>query len=181
MQKPILLTAIILVFSGCAALMGIKEPKTETTASLYKYYDKHKIDTALVVFMQPIYVDSMTQKSYKPGWDKGFRPLQFMYFDSTGSQALHLASCEGTLKRTKVLEKYPPINNFAIDSSYSVYQELALLDNTAKHINHVSGATLVIYSQVYTGWLGRVYVKKLLRYGKKNSIENVYLVNTDDR
>lgn len=166
--------------SSCSFLFGAKEPKIETVASIYKYYNRKHIDTAKVIFLSPTYLDSLKMKSSK-GMEVGFRPIQFRLFAPDGSLAAQHVSCEGFLKQFKVLETFPPTNIMPIDSFLTLENELKMVDIGVKPIEPKPGFSLFIYSQVWTGKFGTNYLNNLLEYSQKHSITNVYIFNTDER
>ena len=166
--------------SSCAFLFGAKEPKIETVASIYKYYNRKHIDTAKVIFLIPTYLDSLKLQSSK-GMEIGFRPIQFRLFGPDGSIAAQHISCEGFLKQFGVLETFPPTNIMPMDSFLTLEQELKMVDMSAKAIEPKPGYSLFIYSQVWTGKFGTNYANNLLKYSEKHNIANVYVFNTDER
>lgn len=180
MKKGIFWLLIACTTSSCAFLFGAREPKKETVASIYKYYQRKHIDTSKVIFLIPMYLDSLKLQSSK-GMEVGFRPIQFRLFAPDGSIAAQHISCEGFLKQFDILETFPPRNLMPIDSFLNLHDELKMVDMGIKKIEPKPGYSLFIYSQVWTGKFGTNYVNNLLAYSQEHHIANVYVFNTDER
>lgn len=173
----------VLFFTSCSILLGLTEPKKESVPNIYRFYTKKNIDTTMVVFMEPLSVDTLmvSEVTYKPGLRSGFQPIQFRLYDAEGRILSHYISCEGPLKMFDVLDQYPPINILPLDSSNTIQGDLNLVDVDVKSISLKPGTTIFIYSQLWTGAIGSKITKKVIRYAQKHKVANIYVFNTDMR
>jgi len=102
---------------GCSFLLGIKSPKQLSEKKIKTFLLKNIKDTSNCFYLRKEAFDSLNKASYKPNWRPGFRPLQFKVFDSNNKLICQYSSCEGSLKKLKILSSYPPKNIFPFDTT----------------------------------------------------------------
>jgi len=168
----IILLLTLLILLGCKLILGVSNPKDESKKELYTYLLKNGIDTTnSFVFYKPAF-DSISELPFKADWPDGFRPIQFMAFDSSGSLVSKYASCEGSYKKLEILKSYPPENIWPIDSTENFKSHLKMYrnyDGSEIRLNPENGDLNII---VYWGkWMGR-YGKELLLDLKAYKSEN---------
>lgn len=169
----------LLMFSSCAAILGIKNPEEKTKTEVMAYLQKHDLDTTNTVFIKPTAFEQLKGQPFKPGWEAGFRPIQCKLFDADGQLVFQYSSCEGSLKNTAIETQFPPRNITAIDSSYRLKDELELIQTPIPKLEN-SQAVAVIYWATYTGIPGRNLIKKVTENFKKQEPDIVILkLNTD--
>jgi hypothetical protein len=179
----LILLTLLLILGSCKLFLGISNPKKEQKVKLDAYLKKIDIDTNYnYVFFKPAF-DSIKNLPFKPNWPEGFRPIQFKAFNSNGEMVSHYSSCEGSYRKLKIFEAYPPNNAWPIDSTQNFYDDTKMYrnyDGTKVNLNANNGDLNIV---VYWGkWMGR-HGKKLLLDLKayKNSHPeykiNIYKVN----
>jgi len=170
---------LLILFSSCASILGIKNPEEKTKTEVMIYLLKHKIDTANTVFIKPEAYELLKGQPFKPGWEAGFRPIQCKLFDAEGKLVFQYSSCEGSLKNTTIETQFPPRNITAIDSSYRLQDELELIQTPLPKLENAP-AVAVIYWATYTGIPGRNLIKKVTENFRKHQPDMVILkLNTD--
>ena len=143
----LLLTFLILV--GCKLILGITNPQDESKEDLNTYLLRNGIDTThSYVFYKPAF-DSISKLPFKPGWPGGFRPIQFIAFNSSGSLVSKYASCEGSYRKLEILKSYPPENIWPIDSTENFKSHLEMYrnyDGSKIHLNSENGdLNIIVY------------------------------------
>lgn len=153
-MKKIIFSLIFLIttlfFTSCLFLLGIKRPKELPIADLNNFLLKHQIDTTQCYAFNRVSYDSFKKKPYKPGWEEGFRPIQFKVFNSNGEIISQYASCEGLLRKLKILDSYPPGNVFPLDSNQTLLNDLKMYrDYNGNKINLRSRNEYDLFFVVY--------------------------------
>lgn len=170
---------LLTLFSGCASVLGIKNPEEISKTAAVNYLLKHKIDTSNIVFIKPEAFEQLKGQPFKPGWEAGFRPIQCKLFDAEGKLVFQYSSCEGSLKNTAIETQFPPQNITTIDSSYRLQDELELIKTPLPKLENAP-AVAVIYWATYTGIPGRNLIKKVTENFRKHQPDVVILkLNTD--
>lgn len=170
---------LLTIFSGCASILGIKNPEEKTKTEAISYLLKHGIDTANTVFIKPEAYELLKGQAFKPDWEAGFRPIQCKLFDAEGMLVFQYSSCEGSLKNTAIETQFPPRNISPIDSSYRLQNELELIQTPLPKLENAQ-AVAVIYWATYTGIPGRNLIKKVTENFRKHQPDMVILkLNTD--
>jgi len=185
--KSLILVSALLFLGSCRLIVGISNPKIESKSKLDKYLIKIGVDTNdNYVFYKPAY-DSIKQLPYKPNWPVGFRPfLHFKAFDSSGTLISQYASCEGSYKKLKIFESYPPRNNWPFDSTQTFVTDIKMYRNYAGSEISLNAENGDLNFIVYWGkWMGR-YEKKFLHVLTNYKNEhpehniNIYKVNVGE-
>lgn len=178
MKISIYLISGLFILGSCQLILGISNPKEENKSDLDAYLLEIGVDTTnSYVFYKPAF-DSLSELPFKPDWPVGFRPIQFVAFNSSGSLVSKYASCEGSYKKLKLLESYPPENVWPIDSTENFESHL-------KMYRDFDGSKISVFSEngdlniiVYWGkWMGR-YGEELLQDLRSYKSENIkYKIN----
>lgn len=152
----LLILIACLTLSSCAFLLGIRIPKELTQKELDDFLIKENIDTSNCFAFHKKAYDSIKQLEYKPGWEKGFKPLQFKAFDKSGNLIAQYASCEGNLKKLELLHTYPPKNIFPFDSTQTLQNDITMYRTYRGEKLVIEQGKYDIIFVVYWGkWLGR--------------------------
>jgi hypothetical protein len=186
----ILIFFVCFNFSSCSVILSkflsISEPKVFPKEKLEKYFKKNKYHLygKFCYYIDEKTIDSLKNFSYKNGWEKGFRPLQFKVFDSAGKLILQYASCEGNIKKLKILSSYPPMpirySPYLHDTTYTIIKEFSFIKNICNdtfdfYKNHYD-LHIVIY---WAKWMGKPSVKLVRRitsYKKKFSDKKINII-----
>ncbi len=181
-SKLFLLVACI-IFSSCAFLLGIRTPKELTKKELDLFLIKKNIDTLnCFAFRQKAY-DSIKRVEYKPGWEKGFKPLQYKAFDKSGKLISQYASCEGNLKKLELLKTYPPKNIFPFDTTQTLQNDITMYRTYRGEKLIIEQEKYDIIFVVYWGkWLGRPGInllKNIYEYRKFNKNKNILILKVN--
>lgn len=171
---------LIILSQGCAFLLGIKSPEAISKAEAKDYLIKHKIDTVNTLFLNTNYWDTLRSKPFKPDWQPGLRPIQFKVFNTNGDLVSQYASCEGSLKKTKFFDQFPPKNITPLDSTYTLYDEQKMIENFVPDEGN-NDYTTIIYWATYTGLPGRKLIQKIEKQLKLENIKSsIYKLNVDN-
>lgn len=183
MKISIYLISVLFILGSCKLISGISNPKEESKADLDTYLLEIGVDTTnSYVFYKPAF-DSISELPFKPDWPAGFRPIQFAAFNSSGSLVSKYASCEGSYKKLKLLESYPPENIWPIDSTENFQSHLKMYrnyDGSSINLDSKNGDLNIF---VYWGkWMGRRGEELLLDLKKYKTERpqhniNIYKVN----
>lgn len=167
------------LLQGCATLLGIKWPAPISKSEATNYLIKHNIDTSNVLFLKPNYFDTLRSKPFKPKWERGLRPIQCKIFNEKGDLIFQYSSCEGSLKRTKFFDKFPPENLFPPDSIYTLEDEIEMVQDFEPE-RELKDFITIIYWGTYTGIPGRRLVKKMVKELKRENVNTaIYKLNVD--
>ena len=175
-----LLFFLPLLFQGCAALLGIKTPTEISKSTSIDYLLKHNIDTSNVVYLKEHYFDTLRSLPFKPGWEKGLRPIQFKIFNNDGNLIFHYSSCEGPLKYSIFFDQFPPENITPMDFSYNLARENSMIESEIPMEANKDYIT-IIYWATYTGIPGRRLIKRIEKEFKlKNVSTSIVKLNIDN-
>jgi len=185
-MKNTLIISIAFLATSCQTILmgalGIKQPQTQTNATVQKYASRHFVGHNSFR-VDSIAMNTLFHQVYKPNWEPGLRPIQFICFAPDGKIVAQWASCEGNLKRT--LSTYPPKSEFASDSLKKFFDFVQSLSPVLKSDNslrlHERKNTYIVYWAIWTGRQSTKLVNELEDYVIKNggSKEDIYLINTD--
>lgn len=171
--------SLLFVLTSCSAILGIKEPEGISKQKAIEYLYSHKLDTCDIIYLKYNYLDTLQQLAFKPGWEAGFRPIQFKIFNKFGDLIFQYSSCEGPLKNTSIFDIFPPKNISPIDTSYTIENE-QLLTVEKLTIKEHTDYVAVIYWATYTGIIGRKFLKKINKILKNQDVTiQIYKLNTD--
>lgn len=175
----LIIIALIFLFPSCSTILGVKSPNKITKEVAYNYLIKHNIDTSNVLFLKNNYFDTLRSLPFKPGWEPGLRPIQCKIFSKNGELIFQYSSCEGSLKRTELYEQFPPKNITPIDSTYSLSDEIRMIDNFPS-LNDEKKYITIVYWATFTGLPGRKLIEKMEKNLEEQNINTViYKLNTD--
>jgi hypothetical protein len=79
-------------------LTGFRVPKVENKASTFNYLGKLDEDTFDVYALDSSLFQTLKKETFKPGMEKGFRPIQIRTYDRTSEPVMQWTICEGFLK-----------------------------------------------------------------------------------
>jgi hypothetical protein len=175
----LLFTATLLFFSSCKLLYGIRQPKDESKATLDRYLLKIGIDTTnSFVFYEPA-MDSLKKSPYKPDWPVGFRPIQFKVFDASNALISQYASCEGSYKKLKLLDSYPPSNSFPFDSTQTFADDIKMyrnFDGSKVNLADENGDLhIIVYWGTWMGKFGKHLLRDLNLYKSEHPEHKIYI------
>ncbi len=171
--------SLLFVLTSCSAILGIKEPEGISKQKAIEYLYSHKLDTCDIIYLKCNYLDTLQQLAFKPGWEVGFRPIQFKIFNKFGDLIFQYSSCEGPLKNTSIFDIFPPKNISPIDTSYTIENE-QLLTVEKLTIKEHTDYVAVIYWATYTGIIGRKFLKKINKILENQDVTiQIYKFNTD--
>lgn len=172
---------ITLLNYRCSLFLGIRSPKQLNENEIKLYLWKNIKDTSYCFYLRKDAFDSLTKVSYKPNWSTGFRPLQFKVFDSNNKLICQYSSCEGSLRKLKILSTYPPKNFFPLDTTIKFYDDLKLYCDSKFSkidINQFKNTDLniVVYWAKWMGLPGKNLLKKLKKYQQKHQQYKINLI-----
>lgn len=171
--RVIILTSFLILCYACSdifmMMLGMSEPHPKNIKKLQKYYSSVNSKESLCYYISYSAMDSLSQLPYKPGWSKGFRPIQFKVFDDKGKLICQYASCEGSLEKLKILKSYPPKNveYFPVDTNYTFVREKSMIHSICGKYDlnyNVAGITFVVYWGTWLGIPGKKLLKKVYDY-----------------
>jgi len=117
-------------FSSCTSMIlnlaGFKKPSIETKESIESFLHQNcnlRIDDTYAI--DTILYGNLLNSSFKPGWNKGFRPVQIRIYDNSGKPIVHWSTCEGFLKDIGTFETVPPKNLNNLDSTLNLNDDLS--------------------------------------------------------
>lgn len=161
----LLLFAGVLMSSSCAMILGVRDPERLEQNGFLSYLGKSGLEGQEVHVMSPATLDSLKGEAYKPGWERGFRPLQFKCFDAHNRLVSQYSTCEGPLKKLEIFSRFPPLNVFPFDSTLTLERELHMY-RPYQVTNPILNAeyTCVVYFASWLGWPGRNFLGKVRQY-----------------
>lgn len=161
----------------------MKESQPQSDASVLAYASA-KYPDYIIYRADSTRMRTMFREAYKPNWEAGFRPIQFICFDSDGKIVTQWASCEGDLKGT--LASFPPRSKYSGDST-KTFLNFALgtkpLRNTSSELAlNNNRYTYLIYWATWTNKQSINLVNDITRYVEKNGGKksDIILVNIDE-
>jgi len=182
----IILVTTVFFFGSCKLLTGISNPKEKSKEKLDSFLIRIGCDTSNnYVFLEEAF-DSLKNLPYKPNWPVGFRPIQYKVFNSSGSLISQYASCEGSYKKLKIFETFPPKNIWPIDSTQNFAADVKMYRNySGSKLNldaQQAELNIIIYWGTWMGKYGKGLLKELTRYKKKHPGHKViiYKVNVGE-
>ncbi|MFN8114482.1 MAG: hypothetical protein U0W65_00095 [Bacteroidia bacterium] len=174
---------VIILFNSCKLILGISDPKIEDKKTLNKYLAKINIDSSnCYVFYKPAF-DSIQKLPYKPNWPVGFRPIQFKVFNSLGNLIGQYASCEGSYKKLKIFESYPPRNVFKLDSLQNFESDIKMYrtyyGDKVKIAPNNNDLNFVIYWGKWMGRFGKNLLKEIYKYKKEHPEYKINIIKVN--
>jgi len=147
-------------------MLGISNPTYKDEKKLLNYLKSISPDISLCYYISKNSIDSLKQYPYKPNWQKGFRPIQFKVFNSSGKLICQYSPCEGDINKLSILKTYPPKNIFPLDSNYTFFQEIRMIHSLCKTKPSLSsnGITIVVYWGTWLGKPGKNLLKRIYNY-----------------
>lgn len=188
MKVTLAFALLFIALSGCGAFyklaIGVEDPKPHTDNTQLTTYAKDTYPSYPFIRVAPEYLTTLLKGKYKPDWEPGFRPIQFMCFDNTGKLIAQWASCEGELDKfvlsdTIPKSKYKSFDDITFEKLYPQLQ-----NETGKNIEintyKNNDINYVVYWTMWTDRQSKKLVKTLEQYIKnsKNKSELI-LVNAD--
>jgi len=170
-----------------AFVLGINTDYTGATKEQVISYAKryHYSDNGIYTLTRKA-TDSLRSNPYKPGWEKGERPIQFKIFDGHGKLITFYASCEGPYAIRNALDSFPTkaVNytdpNWTLDKEIQTFKSLS--DSSPFALSQQkTDMYIVVYWATYLGSVDRNLVRKLKAYQRKYSGHKIelILVNND--
>ena len=89
-------------------IAGLRKPKIESKASIFKFLIKLKEDTNDVFTLDSVLLQKLRKEQFKPGMARSFRPVQIRVYGKSGEPVMQWASCEGYLSDLKIFDSVPP-------------------------------------------------------------------------
>ena len=185
--KFITLLLLTVNISGCqtvlTAALGMKESQPQSDASVLAYASA-KYPGYSIFRVDSTRMGTMLKEAYKPNWDVGFRPIQFICFAPSGKVIAQWASCEGDLKGA--LASFPPRSKYAGDSTKTFRyfaQGTKPLRSTSSALSlNNNQYTYLIYWTTWTNKQSINLVNSITEYVKRNGGKqsNILLVNIDE-
>lgn len=187
MRKHWLYLFLTLGLGSCQALLqkalGIREPQPQTDAAVAAYtrsqypdYQVYRVDSTAM--------PALRSSTYKPGWEPGFRPLQFICFSPDGKIVAQWASCEGQQART--FATFPPRSAFPSDTT----KRFADFVKNIKPIRQAptrpglvpNRYTYLVYCTSWTPRLSRQLLRRVTDYALRHGGQqaDVMLVSVDN-
>jgi len=191
MSKILTILFIIICFTSCtsitALILGINQNyHGATTDQVIAYAKRYKyIGNGLYTLTKEA-TDSLRSNPYKPGAQKGERPVQCKVFNGNGKLIMFWASCEGPFAIRRALDSFPTraVNytdtNWTINKEIKTFREIS--DNSSFHLpKQKVDMYIIVYWATYLGSVDRKLVRDLKAYKRKHSDHNIeiILVNND--
>lgn len=188
MKVTLSFALLLLALSGCGAFykvaIGVEDPKPHTDNTQLIAYAKNTYPSYPFIRVAPEHFTTLLQSKYKPDWEPGFRPIQFICFDKNGELIAQWASCEGELDKfvlsdTLPKSKYKSFEDVTFKKIYSRFQ-----NETGKTIDinsyKYNERNYIVYWTMWTGRQSKNLVKRLEKYIVNNkSRSTLILVNAD--
>ena len=131
MRKVLILPIIIFLILQVSCertilrIAELRMPEIETKESIYKFLKKINEDTNEVYTLDSTLFQQLRKEKFKPGMEKGFRPVQIRMYGKNGEPVMQWASCEGFISDLKIFDSAPPKIFNGIDTSLNVYTDLS--------------------------------------------------------
>jgi hypothetical protein len=150
-------------------ITGISNPKVENKSTIMEFLKKCKGDTSNVYCIDTTLFQKMKTIPFKPGWTKGFRPLQIRVYGETGNPIMQWASCEGFLSQLKLFEEVPPRNVNSLSTELDLQSDLSqyyALDGQPAKLTMKPGYDyyIIIYFAVWLGKQSKESIKTVTTY-----------------
>lgn len=185
-----LMAAILLAATSCksiiVSLAGLRIPKVEDKASIYKMLKSMHQDTTDVFTIDSLLFEKFRKERFKPNWADGFRPVQIRVYDHNGFPVMQWALCEGFLKELKTFDSVPPKNINGLNTTLKLQDDLSqyftLSGKPAKIIaqNGFDYYIIIYFAKYFPKWSKESFrqVKNYLNKHKELKIK-VYKINVD--
>ena len=167
-------------------LVGIHKPQIENKTSIQTFLIRSKQDTANLYALNYELFQAFRDQPFKPGWTRGFRPIQIRVYNKIGTPIMHWASCEGYLKQLKTFDTVPPRNQINLDSTINLRNDLNRyysLNGTPSNIATPQGYDyyFVIYFSLSAYRLSKYCFQSVRNYCVKHPEIKIktYLINVD--
>jgi len=190
MRNLHLLCALVLLGgSSCQPILrsvyGIKQPQLQDKLQITAYAASHNLLTENSYRIDSLAFLSLLKEQYKPGWSRGFRPIQFLCFDQQGKLTAQWASCEKNLT-ANILSSVPPSHLLPPDTTRTLKNLLATcgplaLNGQAIPTQQDADYTLVAYWSTWTDKQSLKMIAQLREYIARHPEHKIslLLVNTD--
>ncbi|MBI5539610.1 MAG: hypothetical protein HY951_06090 [Bacteroidia bacterium] len=185
-NKYLILLLILLLFLNvsCSFILGIKKPELKNEKQLNDFLWKNINDSTMCYYFTKQSFDSIQKLSYKPNWQKGFRPLQFKVFNNYGNLIAQYSSCEGSLHKLKILSEYPPKNIFPLDSTITFINDLKMYRNNNSNVINPSlfnnsDLNIIVYWGTWLGHPGKNLLKKIIAYKKLYNDKKINIIKVN--
>src|SRR5690349_14408861 len=112
-----------LLISGCGLVLnlaGLKMPRIQNAQSIQHYAQSAGLGNDELYAVDSNFIKKMRATPYKPGFKKGFRPMQVKMYDTNQNLVFQYASCEGDSELSVSLSRMPPYNWYCLDSSLTL-------------------------------------------------------------
>ena len=103
---------------------GLRKPKIENKETIYKFLQKLEEDTTDVYTLDSALFQKLKQETFKPGIEKGFRPIQIRMYDKIGKPVMQWTICEGKLNDLNLFDTIPPKILNGLDTSLCLRNDL---------------------------------------------------------
>lgn len=182
-MRHIFLFFILIYFSSCRLILGIKEPRPKSVNELNRYLIKHGVDTLNCFTFNKSAFDSIQKLPYKLNWPIGFRPIQFRAFDRQGKMVSQYASCEGSWKKRKVFMEFPPKYKTIADSTISFDKDIKMYKTyNGENLKINCGEydlSIVVYWATWLGTIDRNLVKAVYKYQRQNPTKKINIIKVN--
>ncbi len=179
-MKKIAYSIILIIFvmitacqSTIVRLAGMRQPEIESKSSILEFLHSIKQDTLNVYTLDTIAFRNLQSEPFKPGWEKGFRPVQIRVYDSSGKPVLQWASCEGYLDDLKTFDSVPPKNINGLNPSWTLEKDLSqyfTLNGSRANLSPEPGYNyhILVYFAKYFPKFSKQSFRELDRYVSKH-------------
>ena len=156
MKKSFLFLLVIgyIFTTSCSStimrIAGLRKPKIESKASIFKFLIKLKEDTNDVYTLDSVLLQKLRKEQFKPGMARSFRPVQIRVYGKSGEPVMQWASCEGYLSDLKIFDSVPPKIINGLNTSLNLEDDLKryfTLDGKPAHI--IVPASVDYYFLIY--------------------------------
>lgn len=182
-MRYLYLVFVLIYFSSCKLILGIKEPKAKGINELNNYLLKHGIDTLNCYTFNASALDSIQKLPYKPNWPPGFRPIQFKAFDKQGKMVSQYASCEGSWKKRKVFKEFPPRYKSVPDTTISYFKDIKMYKTYyGKNVNvkfEDYDLNIVVYWATWLGKINKNLIKSIYHYKKQYPEKKISIIKVN--
>ena len=167
-------------------MAGLRIPKVEDKASIFKMLKTLHQDTNDVYTIDSLVFEKFRKERFKPNWANGFRPVQIRVYDHEGIPVMQWALCEGFLKDLRTFDSVPPKNINGLNTSLKLQDDLSqyftLTGKPAKIIAQkgFDYYIIVYFAKYFPKWSKESFrqVKNYLNKHKELKIK-IYKINVD--
>ena len=181
------LLVLLPLLTGCQALLrrslGIQNPQPLTDKQVVAYAQAHGWQALPQLRVDSVAHSALRHEVYKPGWEAGFRPIQFLVYSPQGRLVAQYASCEDLLT-AKHLAAFPPAGLQLPDTTRRLSQLLHSCHSVAAAPLAASAPGEYTIAVYWISWLGRQstqLVEQMRQYAAAHPAQKirVVLVNAD--